>query len=144
MKLTGQFTGARLDLSTWLTQLKEQLETKLHEAARAWLAGVTGRVPVWSGMSQASLLELAGLVNGTLVISPKGGITSRISEGRALGSAIQEITDTSFIITITTDVEHYNIQEYFKVAKGGSPSAPWGSLKAGETAFYSVANTIAL
>ena len=103
------------------------LEAKLREGANAWLQAVTGRVPVWSGMSQASLLELTELIGGVLVITPR--VKSRIPLGRALGTA--ELED--FIITITTKVPHYTLQEYKDV--GVSKTAPWRSLKAGATVY---------
>lgn len=144
MKITGQFTGARLDLQAWKRKLRQELDIELNRAVRAWLGGVTGRVPVWSGMSQASLLSVSELVGGQLVVSPKGGVKSRIPSGKQLGTAVKEITDTDFTITVTTDVPHYNVQEDSRSARGGSPSAPWKSLVAGAVAFNAVAQDVRL
>jgi len=144
MKLTGQFVGLKLDRNAYLARLKEQLIKELQRVARAWLGGVTGRVPIWSGMSQGALLELSELINGRLVIAPKSNIESRIPAGRSLGTAVPKYGPDEFTYTITTDVPHYNIQEYSKVARGGSPSAPWRSLLAGEAAFNAIASTISL
>lgn len=144
MKITGQFVGLKLDSGAYLARLREQLTRELQRVARAWLGGVTGRVPIWSGMSQAALLTLSELANGRLVISPKSNVKSRIPQGRSLGTVIPKYGPTEFTYTIITDVPHYNIQEYTKVARGGSPSAPWRSLLAGEAAFKLAANTISL
>jgi len=127
MKFTGHFTGAKLDLEAYKRLMQTYLDDKLREGAKAWLAGTTGRVPVWSGMSRASLLELTGLVGGKIVISPR--VASRIPEGEQLGTAVQK----DFIITVTTAVPHYTLQEYTNV--GVSGSAPWHSLKAGADAY---------
>jgi len=142
MKFTGQFTGVTLDTRAWQAQLRSHLEAKLNEGAKAWLHGVTGRVPVWSGMSQASLLKLSEMIGGTIVISPRSGVKNRIPQGRALGSAVKVISDTDFTITIITQVPHYTYQEYNKPARGGSPSAPWFSQFAGNEAFRAVANDV--
>lgn len=137
MRFTGQFIGAKLDLQGYKTQLEDYLLKQLHEAIKAWLqvvAGSGGRVPLWSGMARASLLEVAQLVNGRIVLSPLKG-KSRIPEGQSLGTVQQIIENCKIIIRIETDVEHYNVQEYKKVSGRGSPSAPWHSRAAGLIAF---------
>ncbi len=137
MRFTGRFVGAKLDLQKYRTELEDYLLRRLHEAIKAWLqvvAGSGGRVPLWSGMARASLIELAQLIDGRIVLSPLKG-KSRIPEGKTLGTVRQIITNCKIIIQIETDVEHYNVQEYTKVAGRGSPSAPWHSRAAGLIAF---------
>ncbi len=143
MKFRGTFVGAKLDLQGYKSILQDHLWRELKLAANAWLTGTEGRVPVWSGMAKGSLLELSELIDGTLVISPLRA-PSRISSGRSLGTAIPESTPTLAQITITTDVEHYNLQERSKAAKGGSPSAPWKSFAAGAEAFKQAAQGVRL
>lgn len=137
MRFTGKYVGIKLDLSRYQQQLENYLVQSLHHGARAWLqavAGRGGRVPLWSGMARASLLELSELINGTVVLSPLR-VKSRIPKGRALGTAVQEISPEKVQLTIETDVPHYNLQEYRRAAKGGSPRAPWLSLKVGAIAW---------
>lgn len=143
MKFTSTFVGVKLDLRKFEKELQDYLWRELKHAAGAWLAASGGRVPVWSGMARASLLELSELVDGTIIISPLRA-KSRIPQGKALGTAISKITSESATITITTNVEHYNIQEYRRVEKGGSPSAPWRSLEAGATAYRNAASSARL
>lgn len=137
MRFTGQFIGAKLDLRKYQTLLEDYLLRQLHEAVKAWLqvvAGSGGQVPLWSGMARASLLEVARLVNGRIILSPLRA-KSRIPEGKSLGTVQQTFGDGKIIIRIETDVEHYNIQEYRKVPGRGSPTAPWHSRVAGLIAF---------
>ena len=143
MKFTGTFIGAKLDLTKYKAQLQEHLWRELQLVAKAWLAGTSGRVPIWSGMAAGSLLELSELVNGTLVVAPLR-VPSRIPLGRSLGTAIPELTPTSAKITITTNVEHYNLQEHRRVKSGGSPSAPWKSLEAGAEAYREAVKEVRL
>lgn len=144
MKFTGQFVGAGLDLRAWIAALHDVFEIQLNELTRSWITAVTGRVPVWSGMAQASLLSVVELVNSQLVITPKSGVSSRILQGKTLGSAEKNITSSDFTITITTDVPHYSHQEYHRSPKGGSPSAPWRSQLAGKNAFELAAKNVQL
>ncbi len=129
MRFTGQFTGARLDLIKTKALWHDYLKDKLHDMLKAWLTGVTGRVPVWSGMARGSLLELKELINGTLIITPRAGIKSRIPEGRSLGQATPTYGPTKYIIEVATQVPHYALQEFVNV--GISKSAPWLSFQSG-------------
>lgn len=118
-------------MNRYQQQLKDAMVDALHEGANAWLRAVVGRVPLWSGMARASLLELSQLINGTIVFTPLK-TKSRIPRGQVLGTAKQIIQDGKAIITITTNVPHYNVQEF---SSGKSPSAPWRSLLAGANAW---------
>lgn len=137
MKFTGKFIGARIDISAYQRQLEENMLEMLHASANAWLQAVVGRIPLWSGMARASLLELRELVGGQIIFSPLKA-KSRIPQGQALGTAIQEFENNRATITITTDVPHYNLQEY---QSGRSPTAPWRSLQAGANAFWATAKS---
>lgn len=137
MRFTGTYTGIHFDLSDYEQQLGDYLIDALHEGAKAWLqaiAGRGGRVPLWSGMARASLLELSELINGRIVVTPLRA-PSRVSQGRPLGTAIQKISESKskVSIDIETNVPHYSLQEYQNV--GISPRAPWQSLLAGKLAF---------
>lgn len=137
MKFTGQFLGAKIDVDKYQQQLQEAMIDALHEGAKIWLQAVVGKVPLWSGMARASLLELSELVSGQIVFSPLKA-KSRIPAGRSLGTAEQDIEQDRVTITITTDVPHYTEQEY---RSGVSPTAPWHSLMAGAIAFKSYAES---
>jgi hypothetical protein len=146
MKFTGSFVGLTLDYSDTIKALEEHLVSELHRCTGAWvqeIAGPGGRVPLWSGMARASLLEVSQLVNSQIVISPLKA-PSRVAEGRSLGTAEQTIRPDLVQIEITTDVEHWNIQEYEKVSTGGSPKAPWRALEFAAVAFLACAETVSL
>ncbi len=142
MKFTGKMVGVKLDMVAYQKKLDDYLTLKLHEVAKAWLRGVTGRVPVWSGMARGSLLSLVDLINGSLLITPKSGVPSRIPEGELLGSAVPEYGPTDYKITISTKVPHYVTQEYKNV--GVSKSAPWLSFAAGLIAASEVSKKVKL
>lgn len=137
MRFKGQFLGARIDTRMYQQQLEEAMAEALRESANAWLRAVVGKIPLWSGMARASLLELRELVSGQIIFSPLKA-KSRVPKGRALGTAVQEIGDGKAVITITTNVPHYNILE---TQSGTSPTAPWRSLQAGAAAFWESAKS---
>ena len=126
MNFTGQFIVTSFNLSAYEAQLDRYLTRELEKLVKVWLAAVTGRVPVWSGMARGSLLELSELVGGRIVIQPKA--KSRISEGRSMGSATQE----GYLITVISTVPHYR---YLESETGNSPTSPWLSFPAGARAY---------
>lgn len=140
MKFTGQFVQIKLDQAQFAKELEKHLQKLIEEAATAWLAAVLGRVPLWSGMARASLLELSRLINGTVILTPLKA-KSRIPQGEVLGTATPDYKPASVKITINTDVPHYNLQEY---TQAGSPTAPWRSLEAGNKAYEEVAKNATL
>ncbi|GAG59837.1 unnamed protein product, partial [marine sediment metagenome] len=140
MKFTGHFTGIKLDLEKYRQRLRDHMVVELHNIAKIWLSAVTGRVPVWSGMSQGSLLKLSEMVGGRIVISPL--VSSRVPKGRALGTAKPTYGPNDFIIEISTAVPHYVLQEYENV--GISKSAPWLSFAAGASAYHQAVRTTRL
>ncbi len=143
MKFTGKFIGIKLDRQAYLTFLQEYLQKKLFEVTNVWLNATTGRVPVWSGMAKGSLLVLANLIDSTLLITPVRGVKSRIAVGELLGTAIPDIeTPGRALITISTEVPHYVIQEFQNV--GVSKSAPWLSFEAGAAAYKVAVQTVKL
>lgn len=142
MKFTGHFTGIKLDRKATLALIQKYLKTQLFEVANVWLKAVTGRVPVWSGMSQGSLLILAETIGSSLTIVPVRGVKSRIALGDALGTATLKITEGLVIITISSEVPHYVLQEFRNV--GVSKSAPWLSFAAGNQAYLKEIQNIRL
>ena len=143
MKFTGKFTVIKLDRQAYLTFLQEYLQKKLFEVTNVWLNATTGRVPVWSGMAKGSLLVLANLVDNKLIITPIRGVKSRVALGELVGTAIPDWeTPGRALITISTEVPHYVIQEFTNV--GVSKSAPWLSFEAGAAAYRVAVQTVKL
>ncbi len=140
MKFTGHFTGAKLDLGAYQRLLEAHLKNELRRVTKEWLRAVTGRVPVWSGMAQASLQNVATEIGTSLVISP--GHKSRVGLGTPMGTVNARYGPTDFTITISTRVPHYVLQESRNV--GVSKSAPWQSFEAGAIAYLKAAQSVRL
>lgn len=140
MKFTGHFTSVKLDLRAYQALLEEHLRNELQRVTKVWLHAVTGRVPVWSGMARASLLNVAAEIGGSIVIQPI--VKSRIPLGQPMGTVKPNYGPTDFTIEISTSVPHYVTQEYTDV--GISKSAPWRSFEAGASAYRAAAQTVVL
>jgi hypothetical protein len=146
MRFFGEFVGATINVEAYKKSVDDFLGEKLEEGARVWLTAVTGRVPLWSGMARASLLELSRLANGKILLSPLKD-KSRIPAGESLGSARMLTDFPSYIFEVATQVPHYTLQEFTNVRNAtgrGSPSAPWRSFDAGQEAFFEYARSVRL
>lgn len=140
MKFTARFRGLELDVPSYLSELEDFMRGKLEEIAREWLTAVTGRVPLWSGMARASLLKVSQIANGRIVLSPLKA-KSRVPKGERLGDAEIKIETPIYEFTASTRVPHYVRQEY---DVGISPSAPWKSFEAGNSAARALVLSIRL
>lgn len=146
MKITGELTALEFNLTKHKAEVDQFLTEALHQGIRIWLTAVTGRVPLWSGMARAALLQISQLVNGKIILAPLKG-KSRVPQGESLGSAKVITNFPKYTFEVNVDVEHYVIQEdtNVRVKTGrGSPSAPWHSFDAGQQAFEAYIRTLSL
>jgi len=146
MKITGELKALEFDLARYKVEVDNFLTASLHQGIRIWLTAVTGRVPLWSGMARAALLQISQLVNGKVVLSPLQG-KSRIPQGASLGHGKVTTSFPNYSFEVQVEVEHYVIQEDTNVRNKtgrGSPSAPWRSFDAGEQAFREYVRTLRL
>lgn len=139
----GSFAKIKLDVPAYIQSLDSSMQIVLEQAAREWVEAASGKVPVWSGMSRASLRPITRLANTTIVISPLQA-KSRIPEGERLGEASLIASFPDYRLTITTSVPHYVIQDDHRVRRGGSPTAPWKSFEAGDAAFRNFIRNVPL
>jgi hypothetical protein len=112
----------------------DAIEMAVKISLKDWLqaiAGSGGRVPLYTGMARASLFKVAQLSGGTLLLSPLKG-ASRISMGKALGTASITREGNAVIFRFSSGVPHWQEQE---TNPGISPTAPWQSLPAAANAF---------
>lgn len=141
MRFFGEFKLLEIDVAGSEQAIDDVLEVATRQGANEWLTATVGRVPLWSGMARASLLSLAELVNGRIVLSPLKA-KSRIPQGRALGTARVVTQRPAYFFEVDTQVPHYQIQDIANV--GRSPTAPWRSFEAGQQAFQEYASTVRL
>lgn len=140
MKFTGHFTGAKLDLAAYQRRLTQHLTSELQRVAKVWLHATTGRVPVWSGMAMASLVNVAEEIGSSIVI--QNVAKSREHLGRPLGMVTSSYGPSDFTISISSSVPHYVLQEFTNV--GVSKSAPWQSFAAGAAAYLRATRIVQL
>ena len=71
MKFTGTLVAPRIDLAKYRKALDKHLRETIAQALMEWLeATVLAEVPVWSGASRATFLQLARNIEYNIPIFP--------------------------------------------------------------------------
>lgn len=83
MKFTGSLVNLRIDMTDYRQKLHEYLSEEIARAAFVWIEAVLSEIPVWSGASWATFLQLSREIGHTLSISPKA--INRIPYGQRHG-----------------------------------------------------------
>jgi hypothetical protein len=88
MKFSAKFDLIEIDLAAWRRQVDRVLMEALAQGIYQYLTAIMSRVPVWSGASRATFLQLASTISLVIPIEPsaRGGAYSRIADGTAQGS----------------------------------------------------------
>lgn len=148
MKFTGKLVAPRLNLDAYKDMLHRALEEALAQACEMWLAAtVDAEVPVWSGASQATFLELAGRIGRPLPIAPV--VQSRIGQGVAEGHARWETDKEKGLYTFeySTTLWWLIVNEYYDATQWGihlHKPGPYMFQIKGQAAFKHFANQVEL
>lgn len=133
------------NVEAYTKTLKKSIRVSMNKAARAFIRAAIVNVPIQSGMSRGTFLNLGkllrvaipipGTVGGLRYYGPnaRGQIKSP-ALGASLSSDATEIfrqDGTAFHFHYGNDVIHYNVNDFF----GHIPSAPWLSYERGAEAF---------
>jgi len=70
MSLRGSLASISFDAKTYQAYFDKQMVEILKSSIRVWLAVAVSKIPVWSGMSRATLLKLADQVGYQIAIFP--------------------------------------------------------------------------
>ncbi len=142
-RLKGTLAKLDFKLNVAKAKIEQDALEILRDGAQAWVRAIADAVPVWSGMSLASLKPIADLVGISLNTSPVSGAPDRQSKGRALGSATFEDGPTKFSFSWESNVFHYLFNEFndarpygFHLIRPG----PYYSVRKAEGAFFKEVN----
>jgi hypothetical protein len=150
MKFVSTLFAPRIDLAAYKKALNETLKERLALAAFQYLDAVLAKVPVWSGASAATFLQLAKTIDYPLGIQPETQLGFGISYGRAHGTGKFDVAkDGMFFFTYSTTLAHLVWNEsnpppgpgQFGVLKR---PGPYHFQEAGRLAFEKVANSTRL
>lgn len=151
MNFKGTFFAPRLDLTAYKKALHDELKERLAEAVFQYLDAVLAKVPVWSGASAATFLQLARSISFPLSITPTTQLGLGVSFGESHGTGKFDDSGREglFLFTYTTTLAHliWNEQNpppgpgQFGVLKH---PGPYRFREAGAAAFDKVAHAVRL
>lgn len=145
MKMRVKFTLPQLDFEGYLDALRQEMFDAMLLGIYAYLDTVTSIVPVWSGASRATFLQLAREVGYPLAAAPISGAPNRVSIGisKSTGKFDNELDDLKVSFTYETDLPWLVYNEYHNA--NVTPDAtlfgkliqpgPYGLQEAGKEAF---------
>ena len=126
MRIQARLRPIKFDLRGYKKELQRHLTEELKSAARAWLERIikgplhdAGGMPVWSGASAATFLDLAAKVSYSFGISPTA--PSRISLGKShgTGEVLLEPNRGRYVFRYTTSLDHLIINESHDATQWG-------------------------
>ena len=117
MKCKATFRPPRIDVAAYKEKLKKHMTEEISHALFSWLEAVlkksaVGDMPVWSGASRATFLELGRKIEYRIPIEPV--VTSREEEGEA--SSLGDLNlgkDGRYTFTYTTTLPWLVTNENF-------------------------------
>jgi|SRR5581483_3746129 len=136
-QLSFKIDTLKFDESGYSKTVKKFAEVALRNAARRFIREAIQSVPVQTGMARGSYLNVGRLLRVAIKINPTvfGAKYHGQPKTPELGASLSEFGFRNqgdlYIFEFGTDVEHYNINEFFG---GHSPSAPWFSFDKGRKA----------
>lgn len=81
-RMIGSLTTLSLPVSAMITDLDKRFRKLNREGVKAWVGTAAAIIPNWSGMSRATLKELAGRVGVQVAAFPAPGPSGRIPPNR--------------------------------------------------------------
>jgi hypothetical protein len=144
-KYTNSFGEFGLD-GEWEKRLERDIERLMRTSAAEWLRAVILRVPVWSGMARGTLKwaegngsTLAAFLRVAVPIDPVHS-TPKKNEHSGKGSFyFQKVSRNRYEFSFRTEAVHYQLNEFFERYDADRVKqqivAPWGSMRAGDSAW---------
>jgi len=119
MALSAKLQIPQINISGYRTATHELLLETITEAAKAWLQNANDIIPVWSGASRATFLDLANHVRFLWPIEPVA--KSRTALGYDLGDATFEANKatSTYSFSYSTTLAHLIINEYHDATQWG-------------------------
>ena len=144
-RIIAQFTNLKYDIEGHKKKVHEALQVQMRQAAREWLRAAIPLVPVYSGMARASLRPRArGTPGGRADRSPGPAHGPPQPRPRREQQRFSFTDDgVRYYFQWTTDVLHYQLNEYYTSRLKLTHPTPWESTEAGNVAFRKYAYSIA-
>ena len=142
MKFTGTLVAPRIDLAKYRKALDKHLRETIAQALMEWLeATVLAEVPVWSGASRATFLQLARNIEYNIPIFPVA--PSRVGRGMSESNGSLETDEAKgrYVFKYQTTLPWLIINEYFDATQWGfhlKKPGPYDFQSKGQAAFQQV------
>lgn len=131
IKISTIYKLPTIDVRAWQRAVDKNFSTAIADAARVWLQATTVEIPVWSGASLATFVQLANAAGFALGgITPAFNAPARIGLGLSASQGSLEADKSNLIYSFTyaTTLRHLIFNE-FNNANASPDSTLFGTLK---------------
>lgn len=140
LQFKGGLSRIKFEKKKYLKSLEKAVGEVFRQAIREWLRSVILNVPVKTGHARGSLKPLGAFLRVAVPIKPKAGERNKSGTGANQSKFIIIDDKTNpgqgkFVFEWRSDVFHYYLNEF------GFVHGPWGSIEAGEQAFFNYLET---
>ena len=137
MKFSATFQLAQVDIDAYKIALQSTMLEALAKATFEYLNAILSIIPVWSGASRATFLQLASQISMIIPIEPvawsgtgtknhpsHAALLNRIPLGQQCGSSrmIIDVATGQFFTEYTNDLHYLTFNEYNNANAGGDPA----------------------
>lgn len=153
MRWTANLTTFSLNVRAYQRTLHAHMTQAIQEATRQWLnATVVALIPVWSGASAATFIELARQVSFPLNVRPKRGVKNRVPLGQLHSDGSIVFGPDKYVFKYSTTLPHLIWNESHNANVDPDPGlfgvltnpGPYYFQRAGQTAFMRYASGVRL
>lgn len=137
--IRAQFVNLKYDIERHRKVLDEDLQIQMRQAARAWLRETLVHVPVWTGMARGSLKPLGRFLRVAVPIEPHERAKPTPKKNQEAGESQQyfefDHNGYQYSFRWTTDVLHYQLNEFHHSELKLIHDTPWHSTLYGDKAW---------
>ena len=119
MGLTAKLQIPQIDVSSYRTATHDRLSETITEAAKAWIDNAEGIIPVWSGASRATFLDLANKVGYQLMIDPVAASRIELGYENGVATFTANKEESTYSFSYSTSLAHLIINEYYDATQWG-------------------------
>ena len=119
MGLTAKLKIPQIDVSSYRTATHDCLSETITKAAIAWIDNAEGIIPVWSGASRATFLDLANKVGYQLMIDPVAASRIELGYENSTADFTADKQTSTYSFKYSTSLAHLIINEYNDATQWG-------------------------
>ena len=141
MKVKATFKVPTLNFDRFKNKVHQELSDAIAYGAFEWINAAVSKIPVWSGASHATFLQLAKAIGFHLSINPVAAIKdTNLGIEYGFGDFTTDMSTGKYSFEYATTLEHLIFNEYQNANGGADPNVFYRLKDPGPYGFQEFAN----